>query len=106
MTKRRLKKNDDIKRIKLVDASGRKNFFVGEIDDYSEEELQLILANIQQQVNQIKQEYYSSNTLIERITRRKFTDIMKEKKQEVTKRMQSKIADIEITNIIEKQKNK
>ena len=49
---------------------------------YGDEELQILISEVQKQMEEmklIKQKYYSMNTSIERISRRNFIDIIKEK---------------------------
>lgn len=82
----RKKSNQKKEKKNIIDVSYRKNLHIDSEKTYSDEELQILISELQKQMEQMKlmeQKYYSMNASIERISRRNFIDIIKEKFESV-----------------------
>ena len=80
------KKNNYENRKKIIDMSERQRLTVGNIDIYDDQELQDIIEEINKQILLVEKQYYSSNDLIERIIKRNFVDIIREKWSSILKK--------------------
>ena len=84
MMKEKIRRKKPDTKIKLMDMSYRKNINFYEEKTYSDEELSIIISELQKQMEQmesVRQKYYSMNSYIDRINKRTFVDILQEKAQ-------------------------
>lgn len=66
----------------FLDVSYRKNLNVDIQQGYSDEELSILIKELEKELEQMKvlhKKYYSSNSYIDRISKRNFWDILQEK---------------------------
>lgn len=84
--KRRSKKVYSCNRKNIIDMSERKQLTIGNVDTYDVQELLQIIEELNAQMEQVEKKYYSSNDLVERIIKRNFVDIVREKCSSVFKK--------------------